>query len=133
MKRLPFSAAVSLALILQAIPAFAFSAQPTMRLIPLSTHVAVTGANPGCDAPAKLDEPFFLMPGIAAEEGATGTAQVKIGLTSGGSLAGEQLYATSGNRFLDEAALLSARMSRYTAETIGCEHVSGSYLYEVIF
>jgi hypothetical protein len=99
-----------------------------------ATKFAVTTHGADCDAPAAIDgTPFFQMPAIAAEEGVSGVAQVKIDLTSAGYLAAEQLFATSGNRWLDRAALLSAKMTHYTAESVNCQHVAGSYLYEVEF
>lgn len=112
----------------------ATTGSPSITLVPFTaTHVAVL-TRPGCDAPASVaGTPFFEMPTIAAEQGIGGLAQVKIDLTAGGNLSGAALFASSGDRWLDEAALLSARLTRFTAETVNCKHVAGSYLYNVEF
>lgn len=122
--------------LLQLAVILAFStAHPSIQLVQLSpAGVAVVGAPSKCDTPAAIDgTPFFEMPQIAAEQDVSGQASVKIDITSGGALANEKLYSTSGNRWLDEAALLSARLTRYVPEMVNCEHVAGSYLYEVEF
>jgi len=121
-------------LLLSIVLAFS-AASPNIHLVPLGpVHVGVMTYKAGCNAPAAIDgTPFFEMPAIAAEQNIGGTAQVKIDLTSSGSLAASSLFASSGNRWLDDAALLSARMTRYTSETVNCEHIAGSYLYEVEF
>lgn len=129
------SMAAALTLTAYALPAAAFAASPVVQLVALGpAHVATVSQRAGCDAPAAVDgTPFLEVPAIAAGQGVTGTAQVKIRLTASGALAGEELFASSGNPWLDSAALLSARMSRYSAESINCERVAGSYLYEVDF
>jgi TonB family protein len=115
--------------------ASAYTTEPAITLIPLSqSHVAVSSSRPGCDAAAAVDGiPFYEMPAIAEGMGVHGTSQVKIDLTSDGSLAQEQLYTSSGNQFLDNAALKSARLTKFTPEIISCESVAGSYLYDVEF
>jgi TonB family protein len=136
MKSITSIVIAALAFACVAAPASAFStAHPTIQLIPLSaTQVSVNQERPGCDTPAAIDGmPFFAVPAIAAEEGITGLAQVKLDLTSSGSVAGARLYHTSGNAWLDQAALQSARLTRFSAESAGCERVAGSYLYEVEF
>jgi TonB family protein len=136
MKSSVCAATLAIALAGQVSPASALTtATPSITLVPLSApHVAVVEGRPGCDAPAAVDgNPFFEMPTIAADMGISGTSQVKIDLTSDGKLAAAQLFESSGNRWLDQAALRSAKMTRYTSETVSCEHVAGSYLYEVQF
>ncbi len=94
----------------------------------------MVGGGAGCNADAAVSgSPYFEMPQIASEMGASGIAQVKIDLTSSGSLAAAQIFSSSGNFWLDDAALRSARLTQYTSQTINCEHVAGSYLYEVDF
>jgi TonB family protein len=126
--------------------AFALSSQMTMawasaaqtlsaQIVPLSpSHVAAAGVPGGCNVLAAIaGTPYFEVPEIAAQQGATGTAQIKIDLTSDGNLTGAALYASSGNRWLDRAAIKSARMTQFTPEISNCRRVSGSYLYEVRF
>jgi TonB family protein len=128
------TAAAALGLLAQA-TASAYTTHPSISIVPLSSsHVAVSNSRPGCDVAAGVDgAPYFEMPTIAADEGLHGMAQVKIDLTSDGSLAQEALYSSSGNHWLDNAALKSARLTKFTPETIGCERVAGSYLYDVEF
>ncbi len=136
MKRSLFAAAALLALASQTLPAFAFNTyQPTVKLIALSpAQVAVISSRPGCTASAGINgTPYFEMPTIAQEMGLSGIAQVKIDLSSSGNLAASQLFSSSGSRWLDAAALQSARMTRFTPETSNCVHVAGSYLYQVEF
>jgi len=135
MKNFVFAAVAALALTSVTSPALAFStAHPVITLSPVApTDVGVSGPHE-CNAAAAIDgTPFFEMPAIAAEQGVAGIAQVKIDLTSSGRLAGAEMFASSGNRWLDAAALLSARMTRFTSEISNCQHVAGSYLYEVEF
>lgn len=130
-----YAAAAALALASQTLPALASNTYPTVKLIALSpAQVAVVTSRPGCSASAGVNgTPYFEMPTIAHEMGVSGIAQVKIDLTSAGNLAGEQIFSTSGNRWLDAAALQSARMTQFTPEISNCVHVAGSYLYEVDF
>jgi TonB family protein len=114
--------------------AFQISA-PSITLVPISpAHVGIVNDRRGCDVPAAVDgTPYFEVPAIAAGQGVSGTAEVKVDITSAGSLAREELFSMSGNPWLDRAALLSARMTRFTSEVANCQHVAGSYLYEVQF
>jgi TonB family protein len=98
------------------------------------THIAIANGNRGCDIPASVDgTPFWQMPTIAAMENASGIVQVKIDLTSTGKLSNAAIFAGSGNALLDQAALQSAQMTRFTSEVVHCKHVAGSYLYQVEF
>ncbi len=130
-----YAAAAFLALASQTIPAFASTTTPTVKLVAFSpAQVGVLSSRPGCTASAGINgAPYFEMPTIAQEMGLSGIAQVKIDLTSAGNLLGAQIFDTSGNRWLDAAALKSARMTRFTPEISNCVHVAGSYLYQVDF
>jgi TonB family protein len=84
------------------------------------------------DIPASIaGYAYFEMPSIAAAQGVSGSASVKIELAPNGSLVSNNLYASSGNPWLDAAALRSARLTHFTSELRGCRHVGGSYLYTV--
>lgn len=120
--------------------AFAPAGAVTISLRPiLSTDHAATvvGVNRACstpDAPAAIaGAPFFEMPRIAEQQGVSGVSEVKIDLSQSGALTAESLAVSSGNRWLDAAAMRSARMSYFVPELKHCDHVSGSYLYEVAF
>jgi TonB family protein len=135
MKCLVYAAAAVLALASQATPALAFStASPSFKLVPLiaNTHLGVSGS--GCNEDAGISgAPYFEMPVTAWAEDVSGIAVVKIDITSKGDLAAANLFSSSGNYWLDQAALRSARLTHYTPEVVNCEQVAGSYLYEVDF
>ncbi len=119
-------------LVFAAIAAVAFASQTiSAKAI---THVAIAGVSRGCNAPAGVDgTPYWRMPTIAENEGVSGIAQVKIDLTSAGELTNATIFSSSGNPVLDQAALESAHMTRFTSEVANCKHVAGSYLYQVEF
>jgi TonB family protein len=134
MKSVVYAAAAALALAVQTYPAFASqTAAPSFKLIPLTPHVAVlSGGHCSADA-AIAGTPYFEMPEIAQEMSASGTSEVKIDLAATGDLTGASLFESSGNRWLDDAALRGARLASYIPETANCRHVAGSYLLEVEF
>jgi TonB family protein len=107
----------------------------TIYLLPLSaTGVAVSSTGKRCFAPAAVDgEAYWQAPMIAAEQGVGGIVQVRIDLNSAGTLTNEGIFASSGNLFLDDAALRSAVLTKFVPEVANCERVGGSYLYEVDF
>ena len=136
MKSLLYAAAAALALAGPAAsPALASqSGSPTFTIAPLAPHVAVVTSNPGCNAEAGFNgTPYYEMPAIAQEMGIGGTSAVKINLAANGDLRSASLFQSSGNRWLDDAAMRSATLSRYIPETIDCRHVAGSYLVDVAF
>lgn len=94
--------------------------------------LVTTCASPNTPAQVAGDA-FFQMPTIAAEQGIAGSATVKIALNANGGLVSHEIFASSGNAWLDRAALQSARMTRFAAETRNCERVGGTYLYAVQF
>lgn len=72
-------------------------------------------------------------PLIAAEQNVSGTALIKVDLARTGSLRGATIAESSGNEFLDRAALIAAREQTYSPQIANCEPVSGSYLITVDF
>lgn len=134
-KSLSFAAAVGLSLNASA-PAAAFSValQPLHLQSPRPANVAVMGTCREPNAAAAVSgTPFFEMPGIAQGQGASGTSGIAIELSPTGALVSESVFQSSGNPNLDRAALLSARMTRFTAEINNCEATRGTYLYTVTF
>lgn len=134
-KYLSLAAAVALSLNASA-PAAAFS----VALRPLHPHsvpassVGVVGTCRVANVAAAVNgTAFFEMPGIAQSQSATGTSGVAIEISPTGALLSESIIETSGNPNLDRAALLSARMTRFTPEISNCEAVGGTYLYTVTF
>jgi TonB family protein len=78
-------------------------------------------------------EPAREMPKIAEEQGVSGVSVVEVDLGENGSFAHTEMVKSSGDRWLDEAALQTARTSKYQAETRNCTAVGGSYLLKVDF
>lgn len=133
MKHLTAAIGAALALAVQAAPLAAPAA--TVSLTSLApAHIGVASSSQSCEKAASLNgSPYFVKPTITDEQGIVGIARVRIDLTQTGELTRESIYASSGNHWLDEAALTSARMSRFTPELADCKPVAGSYLYSVEF
>jgi TonB family protein len=107
----------------------------TIALRPLggSTTTAVSTHCSKADAPAAIDAAFFRMPEIARALQITGESLVRVDLDATGHLRDAAMYRSSGNRWLDEAAIDAAHLSRYRAEVQNCSAVAGSYLVAVQF
>src|SRR5438067_1234903 len=127
-KSLSLAGALALGLSAAA-PAGAFSIV-VKPLHPQTAKTSLVGVSGGCVNPnvdANVASAFFEMPAIAEGQGVTGTAGVAIQLSSTGALVSEYVLQSSGNPNLDRAALLSARMSRFTPEVSNCAAIGGSY------
>ena len=105
----------------------------TVRLVPLSPPSVGTSVT--CKAvPASVSDASPAdLPAIAAEQNITGITAVRINLDAAGRLATSSVLASSGNRWIDQAALRAARSSRYSAEVRDCAPVGGAYAYFVDF
>ena len=120
-------------------PAFA-AGTVSVSLTPLITaqntnHIptlVTTCASPNESAHV-VGDPYFEMPSAASDLGQYGMATVQIDLNPNGVVTKQNVFASSGSLWLDNAAMLSARMTRFAAETRNCEHIGGSYLYAVDF
>lgn len=134
MKWLFLSVLAALCFASQTVPAIADD-KGTVTLIPLTpVHTGIVSASAKCTRPASIDGDMYVdAPKIAALQGATGTTSIRIDLTATGVLAGEVLFETSGNPWLDRAALESPKSARFIPEMANCTAVGGSYLYEVNF
>jgi TonB family protein len=108
----------------------------TIRLVPLSPRTAgasITAcAAPFASAAITAAAPADL-PAIAAGQNVTGTTAVRIVLDPGGRLTEHSVLASSGNRWIDQAALAAARQSRYSAEVRECAPTGGAYAFIVDF
>jgi TonB family protein len=72
-------------------------------------------------------------PPAAAAQHASGTVRVEIDLAADGSVLDATLYQSSGNPFLDAAALDAAPNRAYLPEIFRCEPIAGTYLYRTVF
>jgi TonB family protein len=62
-----------------------------------------------------------------------GTTNVRVSLDKSGALYGARIASSSGNPWLDRAALDAARHARYAAAIVDCAPVGGDYLIVVQF
>jgi TonB family protein len=73
------------------------------------------------------------MPDIAKLQRVTGESVVRVDLDESGRTKSQNLQHSSGNRWLDGAAMATARLSRYSPEVRDCVKMAGSYLVTVAF
>jgi len=133
-KSVSAAAGIALSAILAApADAYTITLQPLKAQIQTAATIVVENCRVSDRNPAVDGTAFFEMPTIAAEQGITGTSTVMIRLSSAGKLVSESVFGTSGNAYLDRAALLSARLTSFTPEVRNCAAVGGSYLYSVEF
>jgi protein TonB len=89
-------------------------------------------ARPHVDAVATNKvEPDY--PEMARQQGAVGTATVRVTLSTTGAVTGASIYKSSGNVLLDNSAVHAARTSSYRPEIDNCEPVGGDYLFVATF
>ena len=116
--------------------AAAFLALPFAGLATTSSQ-AQSAARPMCAEPqadARIARSITAeYPELARMEDAKGTALVQVDLLPTGDLAGVSIAKSSGNRYLDEAALGAARQTGFDAEIRDCAKVGGTYLVAVNF
>jgi TonB family protein len=72
-------------------------------------------------------------PAIAQLQGAAGETRVRVDLSQSGTLRAATVDRSSGNPWLDKAAVAAARGLRYSPEVTNCEAVAGSYALNVQF
>jgi protein TonB len=90
-------------------------------------------ANPNAPAAIKGSpvEPEY--PDIAREQGAVGTALIKVTLSAEGAVTDVSVNKSAGNAALDKAAMDAAKSTQYVAETTNCVPTAGSYLFQADF
>lgn len=94
-----------------------------------SHAAACIGEHPaGFGGPAVVD-----MPRIARLQGVRGETVVRVDLSARGALLQTAVDQSSGNPWLDKAAVAAARSLRYWPEVSACEAVAGSYGVSVKF
>jgi periplasmic protein TonB len=99
--------------------------------------LATAAPKPSCAQPhadariVHAIEPEY--PDPARERGLTGTTQIEVTLAETGAVIDARVYAGSGSRILDDAALAAARRSTYSPEIDDCKNVGGSYLFRAEF
>ncbi len=116
---------------------YAAAGAATIRLAPLTAPLAadtVSATLSGCSAAASVAAAApAVLPTIAASQNITGVTAVRVTLDRRGTLTGASVLGSSGNPWLDRAALSAARLSRFTPEMRNCERVGGEYAFLVDF
>ncbi|GAC1395640.1 MAG: hypothetical protein NVSMB59_13570 [Vulcanimicrobiaceae bacterium] len=89
-------------------------------------------ANPNADATtvAAAEAEY---PDIARQQGAVGSASVKVTLDAAGHVVDATINKSTGNASLDQSALKAARGSTYQPEVVNCVKSAGSYIFRVDF
>ncbi|GAC1306151.1 MAG: hypothetical protein NVSMB21_08590 [Vulcanimicrobiaceae bacterium] len=72
-------------------------------------------------------------PDIARQQGAVGTAKIKVSLDAAGHVLDVALAKSSGNASLDQSALKAARASTFAPEVVNCVKTAGVYLFTADF
>jgi TonB family protein len=80
---------------------------------------------------ASLVDASFEVPEIVKQQRVVGQTLVLVALHDSSRLKTATLYQSSGNHWLDEAALRTAKLARYSAEVVDCTKVAGTYLLVV--
>jgi TonB family protein len=105
------------------------------RLVPLSPQTAAVTRN-ACAEPfaaASVAAAPAVLPEIAVQQHVSGVTAVRVDLDARGRLGAASVLHSSGNRYIDQAALRTARMARYRTEVRDCERVGGAYALVVDF
>ncbi|MDB5069813.1 MAG: hypothetical protein JWM87_924 [Candidatus Eremiobacteraeota bacterium] len=127
------SAAVAGALML-ALSAAAGAA--TVRLVPLAGQTAGTTVN-GCNVPSTPASVTAAapadLPAIASGQNVSGITEVRIALDPRGYLTRASVLSSSGNRWIDRAAVHAAQASSFSAEVRDCARIGGEYAFVVDF
>jgi len=89
-------------------------------------------AVPNADATTtQAVEPDY--PDIARQQGAVGTAKIKVSLDAAGHVLEATIQKSAGNAALDQAALKAAKASSFAPEVVNCVKTPGSYLFSADF
>ncbi len=72
-------------------------------------------------------------PEVPRMQRVTGTAKIRVTLSDAGTVVAADVYDTSGNALLDDAALAAAKASTYAPEVEDCRKIPGSYIFRAEF
>jgi bla regulator protein blaR1 len=120
---------ISIAL-LASLAATLASTPPSLAVQTRTSHLTCSSQAAPAAISAQVPAEYPL---IAAEQNVSGTALIRVDLADTGAVRNATIAESSGNQFLDRAALLAARQQTYSPQIAGCRPVSGSYLVAVAF
>jgi TonB family protein len=95
---------------------------------PVSSDCAEPSKNASVTEPASLEYPEF-----ERRRGASAVVDVEVAINASGTLDGAWIFAPSGSKWFNEAALRSARMSKYTGGTAYCRPANAIYIFQAVF
>lgn len=72
-------------------------------------------------------------PDIARQQGATGTALIRVFVDPNGAVLSGNVYKSTGNAALDEAAMQAARRTTYVPAYKDCRATAGTFVFEADF
>jgi len=104
------------------------------QISPLFTIEAPTPLCAGSEASARISDvhqPQY--PEIALGQGIEGSALVVFTMAKDGTIADASIADTSGNRWLDSAAVDAVRKSRFAPAVHNCSKIGGVYGVQVLF
>jgi Gram-negative bacterial TonB protein C-terminal len=108
----------------------------TLRLVSLPGQTVAASVR-SCSvaaAPASITNAYPAdLPAIAVEQGVSGTTSLRIALDDRGLLTSKSVMDSSGNPWIDGAALRTAALSLYSAEIRDCQRIAGTYRLIVDF
>jgi protein TonB len=114
-------------------PASTIAATPAPTPAPPTPTPKPQCPNPNADATIKGQPADLDYPEMAKEQGAVGTAQVKVTLDAAGNPVDVSIYKSAGNPLLDKSALAAAKATQYEPELVNCVKTAGSYLFRADF
>ncbi len=90
-------------------------------------------AVPNADAAMKGQPADLDFPDMARQQGASGTATVKVTLDATGAVTDASIQHSTGNQLLDQAAIKAAKATSYTPDIVNCVKTGGAYYFKANF
>ena len=104
------------------------------NIVPLYAFDAASAPCASSEKAARMTQPAVPeYPVIALDQGIEGRVLVIFSLTRDGNVTDASIEQTSGNRWLDSAALSAVKKSRYAPAIHECSNAGGTYGVEVGF
>jgi TonB family protein len=95
---------------------------------PVSADCAEPAKNAAVMEPGLLDYPDF-----ERRRGASAVVDVEVAINASGALDGAWIFAPSGSKWFNEAALRAARTSTYAGGTAYCQPANAIYIFQAVF
>jgi periplasmic protein TonB len=112
-------------------------AQGTAEAVAATAAPTAEPTKPSCSQPhvdpttKNAVQPDY--PEIAREQGASGTAEVKVTLDATGNVLSASIQQGTGSKVLDDSAIAAAKASTFSPEIDNCQPTGGTYLFRADF